>query len=125
MAKSSHVFTTKVCIILFTLYGFVSVAVFNNITLSSLEGPLLDLIKKQIDQIGTEKSSLALKCRSIEDKMILLNKQLEASEKYRSEYLNRYEDAIKDKKKLADDYMSRITNLQSKCSSLEERCSSL
>ncbi|KAL2494971.1 Guanylate-binding family protein [Forsythia ovata] len=91
----------------------------------SLEGPLLDLIKKQIDQIGTEKSSLALKCRSIEDKMILLNKQLEASEKYKSEYLNRYEDAIKDKKKLADDYMSRITNLQSKCSSLEERCSSL
>ncbi|XP_022848152.1 guanylate-binding protein 4 [Olea europaea var. sylvestris] len=91
----------------------------------SLEGPLLDLIKKQIDQIATEKSSLALKCRSIEDKMVLLNKQLEASENYKSEYLNRYEDAIKDKKKLADDYMTRITNLQSKCSSLEERCSGL
>lgn len=91
----------------------------------SLEGPLLDLIKKQIDQIGSEKSSLVLKCRSIEDKMVLLNKQLEASEKYKSEYLKRYEDAINDKKKLSDDYMSRITNLQSKSSSLEERCSSL
>ncbi|KAI8001574.1 hypothetical protein LOK49_LG09G00760 [Camellia lanceoleosa] len=66
-----------------------------------------------------------LKCRSIEDKMGLLNKQLEASEKYKSEYLKRYENAINDKKKFADDYMSRITNLQSKCSSLEERCSSL
>ncbi|CAH2062631.1 unnamed protein product [Thlaspi arvense] len=91
----------------------------------SLEGPVNDLIKKQIDQIGSEKSSLMLKCCSIEDKMSLLNKQLEASEKYKSEYLKRYEDAINDKKKLADDYMSRITNLQSKNSSLEERCSSL
>ncbi|KAI3456220.1 hypothetical protein Pfo_012883 [Paulownia fortunei] len=91
----------------------------------SLEGPLLDFIKRQIDQIGTEKSSLALKCRSIEDKMGLLNKQLEASEKYKSEYLKRYEDAINDKTKLADDYMSRITNLQKKCSSLEEKSSNL
>ncbi|KAI8567786.1 hypothetical protein RHMOL_Rhmol02G0149000 [Rhododendron molle] len=91
----------------------------------SFEGPILDLIKKQIDQIGSERSSLALKCRSIEDKMGLLSKQLEASEMYKSEYLKRYEDAINDKKKLADDYMSRITNLQSKCSSLEERSSSL
>lgn len=57
--------------------------------------------------------------------MNLLNKQLEASEKYKSEYLKRYEDAIKDKKQLADDYMSRITNLQGKYSSLEERYSSL
>ncbi|CAK9181864.1 unnamed protein product [Ilex paraguariensis] len=91
----------------------------------SLEGPVFDLIKKQIDQVGTEKSSLMLKCRSMEDKMLLLNKQLDASERYKSEYLKRYEDAINDKKKLADDYMNRITNLQSKCSSLEERSSSL
>lgn len=91
----------------------------------SLEGPLVDLIKKQIDQIGSEKSAFVLKCRSIEDKMALMNKQLEASEKYKSEYLKRYEDAINDKKKLADDYMGRITNLQSKSSSLEEKCSSL
>ncbi|XP_057764426.1 uncharacterized protein LOC130985457 [Salvia miltiorrhiza] len=91
----------------------------------SLEGPLLDFIKKQIDQFGAEKSSLALKCRSIEDKIELLNKQLEASEKYKSEYLNRYQDAIKDKEKLTDDYMSRINNLQKKYSSLEEKSSNL
>lgn len=91
----------------------------------SLEGPIRDLTKKSIDQVGSEKSSLVLKCRSIEDRMGLLNKQLETSEKYKSEYLKRYEDANNDKKKLADDYMCRITNLQSKCSSLEERCSSL
>jgi len=97
----------------------------NAIKLPSLEGQVLDLAKKLIEQVRTEKSSLALKCRSIEDRMGLLNKQLEASEKYKSEYLKRYEDAIKDKKKLADEYMSRITNLQGNCSSLEERCSSL
>ncbi|KAB1201094.1 Interferon-induced guanylate-binding protein 2 [Morella rubra] len=91
----------------------------------SLEGQVLDLAKKLIDQVRSEKSSLVLKCRSIEDRMGLLNKQLEASEKYKSEYLKRYEDAINDKKKLADEYMSRITNLQGNCSSLEERCSSL
>ncbi|XP_055807235.1 uncharacterized protein LOC129875986 [Solanum dulcamara] len=91
----------------------------------SLEGTLFDLIKKQTDQLGSEKTTLALKCRSIEDKMNLLNKQLEVSEKYKSEYLKRYEDAINDKKQLADDYTSRIANLQSKYSSLEERYSSL
>ncbi|XP_041994176.1 guanylate-binding protein 4-like [Salvia splendens] len=91
----------------------------------SLEGPLLDFIKKQINHIGAEKSSLALKCRSIEDKIELLNKQLEASEKYKSEYLNRYQDAIKDKENLTDDYMNRINNLQKKYSSLEEKSSNL
>ncbi|KAK4364128.1 hypothetical protein RND71_015486 [Anisodus tanguticus] len=91
----------------------------------SLDGPLFDLIKKQTNQLGSEKTALVLKFRSIEDKMNLLNKQLEASEKYKSEYLKRYEDAINDKKQLADDYTSRITNLQSKYSSLEERYSSL
>ncbi|XP_075666147.1 uncharacterized protein LOC142635984 [Castanea sativa] len=91
----------------------------------SLEGQVLDLTKRLIDQVRSEKNSLMLKCRSIEDRMALLNKQLEASEKYKSEYLKRYEDAINDKKKLADEYMSRISNLQGNCSSLEERSSSL
>ncbi|GAB2298633.1 hypothetical protein Dimus_032703 [Dionaea muscipula] len=91
----------------------------------SVEGPIYDLAKRQIDQIGSERSSLLLKYRSIEDRMGLLSKQLEVSEKHRLEYVKRYEDAISDKKKLADDYMSRINNIQSKCSSLEERCSSL
>ncbi|KAL6282385.1 hypothetical protein ACE6H2_013314 [Prunus campanulata] len=91
----------------------------------SLEGPILDLAKRLIDQAGSEKSTLMLRCRSIEDKLGLLNKQLESSEKSKSEYLKRYEDAINDKKKLADEYMGRINNLQSNSSSLGERCSSL
>ncbi|XVE51399.1 hypothetical protein DITRI_Ditri02bG0037100 [Diplodiscus trichospermus] len=91
----------------------------------SMEGPVLDFTKRVIDQIGSEKSSLVLKCRSIEDKIKLLNKQLEESEKYKSEYLKRYDDAINDKKKLADEYASRMSNLQGDNSSLKERCSSL
>ncbi|KAJ0017295.1 hypothetical protein Pint_10506 [Pistacia integerrima] len=91
----------------------------------SLEGPILDLVKRLIDQIGSEKSSLMLKCRSIEDKMKLLNKQLEDSEKYKSEYLKRYDDAINDKKKLADEYTGRMSNLQGENMSLKEKCSSL
>ncbi|XP_038690047.1 guanylate-binding protein 1-like [Tripterygium wilfordii] len=91
----------------------------------SLDGPVFDLAKRLADQIGSEKSSLLLKYRSIEDKMKLLNQQLEASEKYKSEYLKRYDDAINEKNKLSADYVGRITNLQSNYSSLNERCSSL
>ncbi|TXG47474.1 hypothetical protein EZV62_026768 [Acer yangbiense] len=91
----------------------------------SLEGPVFDLAKRLIDQIGSEKSSLVLKFRSIDDKMKLLNKQLEDSEKYKSEYLKRYDDAINDKKKLGDDYTSCIINLQGENSSLEEKYSIL
>ncbi|KAB2060614.1 hypothetical protein ES319_A10G031000v1 [Gossypium barbadense] len=81
--------------------------------------------RRHIDQIVSEKNSLVLKCRAIEDKMKLVNKQLEDSEKYKSEYLKRYDDAINDKKKLADEYASRMNNLQGDNSSLKERCSSL
>ncbi|KAI7742966.1 hypothetical protein M8C21_030248, partial [Ambrosia artemisiifolia] len=91
----------------------------------SIDGPILDFVKKQIDHISSEKSSLRLKCRSIEDKMGLLAKQLEASEKYKSDYLKRYEDAINDKNKLAEEYMTRIADLKRNSSSLDERCSSL
>ncbi|KAI6703707.1 hypothetical protein NL676_012843 [Syzygium grande] len=66
-----------------------------------------------------------LKCRAIEDQVGLLNKQLEASENYKSQYLKQYKDAISDKNKLSDDYSSCITKLQSTCSLLEERSSSL
>ncbi|KAJ6396832.1 hypothetical protein OIU77_021790 [Salix suchowensis] len=91
----------------------------------SLEGPILDLAKQLDDKIGSEKSSLMLRCRSMEDKMTLLHKQLEASEKDKSEYMKRYDEAINEKKKLADDYMRRINDLQSNRGSLDERCSSL
>lgn len=91
----------------------------------SSEGPILDLVKRLIDQIGSERSSLMLKYRSIEDNMKLLKKQLEDSERYKSEYLKRYDDAINDKKKLADDHTSRINNLQGENISLREKSSSL
>ncbi|CAI0468848.1 unnamed protein product [Linum tenue] len=91
----------------------------------SLEGPIHDLAKRLVDQMGTERTSLMLKCRSIEDKMTLLNKQLEASEGHKSEYMRRYNEAISEKKQLADDYSKRISDMQSGRSSLEERCSSL
>ncbi|KAK3438457.1 hypothetical protein EUGRSUZ_C03068 [Eucalyptus grandis] len=91
----------------------------------SLEGPILDLAKRLIDRVGSERSSLMLKCRAIEDQVGLLNKQLEASENYKSQYLKQYKDAISDKNRLSDDYSSRISKLQSTCSLLEERSSSL
>ncbi|KAJ4839705.1 hypothetical protein Tsubulata_012685 [Turnera subulata] len=91
----------------------------------SLEGPILDLAKRLNDQIGSEKSSLMLKCRSLEDKMQLLSKQLGASENLKSEYMKRYDAAINEKKKLSEDYMKRISDLQSNRSLLDERCSGL
>lgn len=91
----------------------------------SLEGPIFDLAKRLIDQIASEKNSLVLKCRATEDKLNLLDKQLKDSENYKSEYLKRYDDAINDKKKLADDYTSRITNLQLENSSLKGKYSTV
>ncbi|XP_068665199.1 uncharacterized protein [Aristolochia californica] len=91
----------------------------------SLEGPILNLVVKQLDQIRSEKTTLMLKCRSNEEKLGLLNRQLEANEKYKSDYLRRYEEAINDKKKITEDYTNRISKIQSQCSSLEERCSGL
>ncbi|XP_020218327.1 guanylate-binding protein 1 [Cajanus cajan] len=91
----------------------------------SFEGPVLDLIKRLIAKVESEKSSHALQCRLIEDKMALLMKRLEASEGEKSDYIKRYEDAINDKKKLTDEYMNRITDLQANRRSLDERYSSL
>lgn len=90
-----------------------------------LEGPILDLVNKQLDQIISERSALELKYRSYEDKLGLLQKQLEANEKHRAEYLARYEKALSDKQNISAEYSQTITNLNSKCSTLEERCLSL
>lgn len=57
--------------------------------------------------------------------MEMLKKQLDASEKHRSEYMKRYDEAISEKKKLSDDFLKRISDLQSSRSSLDDRCSSL
>ncbi|KAM0939534.1 putative guanylate-binding protein [Dioscorea sansibarensis] len=90
-----------------------------------LEGPILDLVNKQLDQIISERSALELKYRSYEDKLGLLQKQLEANEKHRAEYLARYEKALSDKQNISAEYSQTIMNLNSKCSTLEERCLSL
>ncbi|PNY04314.1 myosin-2 heavy chain-like protein [Trifolium pratense] len=91
----------------------------------SFEGPVLDLFKRVIDKVESEKSSLALQRRLHEDKLTLLTKQLEACEGEKSEYMKRYEDAINDKKKLTDEYMNRITDLQANRRSVDERYSNL
>ncbi|KAK1321860.1 hypothetical protein QJS10_CPA03g00077 [Acorus calamus] len=90
-----------------------------------LEGPIFDLFKRQMAQIESEKVALMLKSRSNEDKLELLRKQLDSSEKLRAEYITRYEQAIRDKQKTVEDYTSRISDLQGKCQSFEERCASL
>ncbi|XP_014518870.1 guanylate-binding protein 1 isoform X1 [Vigna radiata var. radiata] len=91
----------------------------------SFEGPVLDLTRRLIDKVESDKSSLSLNCRLIENKMTLLYKRLETSENEKSEYIKRYEDAINDKKELTDQYMNSITDLRASCCSLDERYSSL
>ncbi|KAL2627413.1 hypothetical protein AAZV13_07G171500 [Glycine max] len=91
----------------------------------SFEGPVLDLVKRLIATVESEKRSHALQCRSIEEKVDLLTKRLEATEGEKSNYIKRYEDAINDKKKLMDEYKNCITDLQANRRSLDERYSSL
>ncbi|XP_038709808.1 guanylate-binding protein 1-like isoform X4 [Tripterygium wilfordii] len=91
----------------------------------SLQGPILQHAKKKIEEVSSENNDLILKCRSIEDKMELLTKRLESSVKLNNEYQKCYEDAINDIKKLSDPYRSRVTELENRFKSSEERCSSL
>ncbi|XP_020676608.1 guanylate-binding protein 3-like [Dendrobium catenatum] len=93
--------------------------------LKSLKGQILDLHNKQLYEIKSEMTALKLRCSSSDDKLELLKKQLEANEKHRADYLKRYEDAVNDKKRFADDYSVNIANWRGKCSTLEERCSSI
>ncbi|KAL9380342.1 hypothetical protein Peur_025999 [Populus x canadensis] len=90
----------------------------------SLQGPILHHAKKLIDEASSDKNVLILKRSSMEDKMQMLHKKLEASEKFKTEYRKSYEDAINDLNKVSECYKSRITDLERKCSSLEERYSS-
>ncbi|KAF9663793.1 hypothetical protein SADUNF_Sadunf17G0088900 [Salix dunnii] len=55
--------------------------------------------------------------------MQMLHGQLEASEKFKTEYQKLYEDAINDLNKVSECYKSCITELAKKCSLLEERFS--
>eukprot|EP00252_Welwitschia_mirabilis_P006983 TRINITY_DN1796_c0_g2_i1.p1 TRINITY_DN1796_c0_g2~~TRINITY_DN1796_c0_g2_i1.p1 ORF type:complete len:846 (+),score=251.56 TRINITY_DN1796_c0_g2_i1:162-2699(+) len=87
----------------------------------SLEGPIADLTKRLVDQRASEKTSLELKCKSLEEKLALMEKQLEVSQKHGNEYLKRYEDVISDKKRISDEYVSRIANMQRSYASLEEK----
>ncbi|KAJ6370524.1 hypothetical protein OIU76_028748 [Salix suchowensis] len=90
----------------------------------SLQGPILHHAKKLIDEASSDKNVLILKCCSMEDKMQMLHKKLEASEKFKTEYQNHYEDAINDLNKVSECYKSRITDLERKYNALEERYSS-
>ncbi|KAL6640314.1 hypothetical protein ACP70R_022163 [Stipagrostis hirtigluma subsp. patula] len=90
-----------------------------------LEGPILDLCLKLINEAEAERTSFGLRCRSNEDKLELLQKQLEASETQKSEYLKRYETAITEKQKVSADLSGHLSNLRTKCSTLEERCVSI
>ncbi|GJN19666.1 hypothetical protein PR202_gb06966 [Eleusine coracana subsp. coracana] len=90
-----------------------------------LEGPILDLCLKLINEAESSRSSFALRCRSNEDQLELLKKQLEASEAQKSEYLKRYEAAINEKQKSSADLTGHLANLRTKCSTLEERCVSI
>uniref|UniRef100_K3YPH3 GB1/RHD3-type G domain-containing protein n=1 Tax=Setaria italica TaxID=4555 RepID=K3YPH3_SETIT len=90
-----------------------------------LEGPILDLCLKLINEAESEKTSFALRCRSNEDQLELLKKQLEANEAHKSEYLKRYETAISEKQRTSSDLSGHLANLRTKCSTLEERCVSI
>ena len=75
----------------------------------SLQDLVLNQTKKHVDRV-LSKSIHMLNSHTVEAKMELFGKQLEASEKLKSEYQNQYEEAIDDMKKLSDHYKNRITN---------------
>ncbi|CAN1230618.1 hypothetical protein LINPERPRIM_LOCUS3309 [Linum perenne] len=91
----------------------------------SVLGPMFEHFKKVIHTVLSEKDVLMSKCCTLEEKAELLQKTLEASEKFKSEYQSRYEDAVKDMNSLSHHYKNRMTEMKSNCLSLEDKCSSL
>ncbi|CAN1844601.1 hypothetical protein LINPERHAP1_LOCUS37518 [Linum perenne] len=91
----------------------------------SVLGPIFEHFKKVIHTVLSEKDVLMSKCCTLEEKAELLQKTLEASEKFKSEYQSRYEDAVKDMNSLSHHYKNRMTEMKSNCLSLEDKCSSL
>ena len=79
------------------------------------------MLRSWLARLHQKKNLLNLKCSSVEDKMQMLHKQLEASEKFKTEYQKLYEDAINYLNKVSGCYKSCITDLARICSSLDER----
>lgn len=90
-----------------------------------MQGPILGLFKKKIEEVESEKIDLKLISNSQEDKLVLLNGQLERSEKLKTEYKKHYESSIDDMRSIDDHYKSRVLDAERKCNSLEEKISSL
>lgn len=91
----------------------------------SLEGPLSDLIKKWIDQKTANNSALQLKCRSLEDRLVLLGKQLDSAQRDAQEWRRRFEGLASEHKSASEESDSRYNSLQTKYSALEERSATL
>ncbi|RLM78573.1 guanylate-binding protein 3-like [Panicum miliaceum] len=88
-------------------------------------GVKVSAVIQLINEAESERTSFALRCRSNEDQLELLKKQLEANEAHKSEYLKRYETAISEKQRTSADLSGHLANLRTKCSTLEERCVSI
>ncbi|KAH7284894.1 hypothetical protein KP509_33G001500 [Ceratopteris richardii] len=91
----------------------------------SFEGPLSDLVKKWTDQKTTDNMSLQLKCRSLEERLILLGKQLDAAQRDVQEWKKRFETAGIEHKAFSEESESRYAVLQNRYSNLEENAASL
>lgn len=91
----------------------------------SFEGPLSDLVKKWNDQKSTDNSSLQLKCRSLEDRLVLLGKQLDSAQRDVQEWKRRFETSGSEHKSFAEESETRYNVLQNKCSTLEEKSATL
>lgn len=91
----------------------------------SFEGPLSDLVKKWNDQKTTDNSSLQLKCRSLEDRLVLLGKQLDSAQRDVQEWKRRFETSGSEHKSFAEESETRYSLLQNKYSILEEKSATL
>ncbi|KAJ7539848.1 hypothetical protein O6H91_11G111700 [Diphasiastrum complanatum] len=91
----------------------------------SLEGPLLDVVKRASDQAATQNAVLELRCRSLEEKASLIEKQVAAFQKDALEWKKRYETAMEDYKSTSELTSSQYLTLQNKLTKVEEKAASL
>lgn len=104
-----------------TTYGPSKWKKFKKFLQNSLEGPLMGITKRMNNQSTTESTAFQMKCRSLEDRLANVEKQLEGAQKDTEEWKRRYESLATEARSAEEAAGSRYMALQKTYNSLDEK----
>ncbi|KAI5066016.1 hypothetical protein GOP47_0018640 [Adiantum capillus-veneris] len=106
-----------------TTYGPFKWKKFKKFLQNSFEGPLMGITKRMNHQTATESTAFQMKCRSLEEKLGNVEKQLEGAQKDTDEWKRRYESVATEARSSEEAAGGRYMALQKTFNSLDEKYS--